>query len=76
MGILREAAGDDTLGKSAGNPVIDYVGQNKAGSCWRIMGGSYAKENVSLWNEFWYMNQFLVPSTVTTCGVRVSMNLE
>ena len=73
--ILREAAGDDTLGKSADNPVVDYIGQNKEGNCWRIMSGSYTKSNLSLWNEFWYMDQLLDAGS-SGCGVRVSMNME
>ena len=73
--ILRTAAGDDTLGKSADNPVVDYVGQDKSSSCWRIMSGSYTKSNLSLWNEFWYMDQLLDAGS-SGCGVRVSMNLE
>ena len=73
---LREAAGDATLGKTKGNPVVDYFGKDDINSCWRTMGGSYAKSSqLTIWNEGWYMEQLLEPGP-SVVGVRVSMNVE
>lgn len=73
LGILREAAEDDTLGKSKDNPIKDYYGQDKTGACYRTMGGSWGKDSaLSLWGEGW--NGGDVKSNAT--GVRISMNVE
>ena len=73
--VLRTAAGDDTLGTTIDNPIIDYIGQNKSGSCWRTMGGSYGKSSVTLWNEGWYMHQLLDAGS-NQVGLRISMTVE
>lgn len=76
LGILRTDAGDETLGKTADNPVIEYYGQNTSGSCWRTMGGSYGKAStLSLWGEGWYMHQ-LLDNGSSQVGVRISMNVQ
>ena len=75
LGILRAAAGDDTLGTTINNPIIDYNGQNTSSSCWRTMGGGYEKASVTLWNEGWYMHQLLAAGS-DRVGLRISMTVE
>ena len=75
LGILRTAAGDDTLGKSADKPIVDYLGRDDEGSVWRTMGGSYVKGSLSLWIEGWYGHQLLDAGS-SDCGVRLSMTVE
>lgn len=76
LAILREAAGDDTLGKSPENPVVDYKGREDEGSCWRTMGGGYSHSDLTIWNEGWHMHQLYSGKVHSTVGVRVSMNVE
>ena len=73
--ILRTEADDQSLGTTADNPVIDYIGQNKSGSCWRTMGGGYEKASVTIWNEGWYMHQLLAAGS-SRVGLRISMTVE
>ena len=73
--ILRTEADDHSLGTTADNPVIDYIGQNKSGSCWRTMGGGYEKPSVTIWNEGWYMHQLLAAGS-SRVGLRISMTVE
>ena len=75
LDILRTAVGDDTLGTTPENPVMDYIGQNNSGSCWRTMGGNFQKASVTIWNEGWYMHQLLAAGSIGT-GLRISMTVE
>lgn len=75
--ILRTEANDPTLGTTADNPVVDYVGRKEDGSCYRTMGGSWsAKESVTIWNLGWHMHQVYKGATSDSVGVRVSMDVE
>ena len=74
--ILREAAGDDTLGKSPENPIVDYKGRAEDGSCWRTMGGGYGSSQLTIWNAGWHMHQLYSGNVYSSVGVRVSMNVE
>ena len=75
--ILRTEANDPTLGTTADNPVVDYVGRKEDGSCYRTMGGSWSSnQEVTIWNLGWYMVQVYKGSTSAAVGVRVSMDVE
>jgi hypothetical protein len=77
LDILRTAAGDDTLGTTLENPVIDYIGQNKSGSCWRTIGGGYTSQNtLTIWNDGWNGHQIYASAKVKHVGLRISMTVE
>ena len=77
LAVLREAAGDETLGTTKDNPVIDYRGQDPAspGNIYRTMGGCYSK-SVTIWNEGWYASEQGAWNVNSITGFRVSMTVE
>lgn len=47
---LREEAGDQTLGKSEENPIIDYKGFVGSGNSFRVTGGNW-QESLPIWTQ-------------------------
>ena len=72
---LREAAGDETLGSTAENPLTDYCGRDISSICYRTFGGAWSH---SL--NIWYNDNLYTESgkymTNKHCGLRLSMNVE
>lgn len=79
LAVLREAAGDETLGTTAENPVTDYCGRDLSTTYYRTFGGA--------WNNgltIWYDDTKFAESaeykwkngTLKHLGLRLSMNVE
>ena len=75
LAALRTAAGDETLGTTAANPVTNYFGQDLTGNSYRTMGGCYSK-SVTIWNEGWYMSEQGSWNVNKITGLRISMTVE
>ena len=73
---LRTAAGDNTIGKSAANPVVDWCGQDTAGNCYRIMCGAFNSSAPSLWLFTAQESATWNENAMYKTGFRISMNVR
>lgn len=48
---LREAAGDETLGTTAENPLTDYCGRDISSVCYRTFGGAWSHGPTIWYND-------------------------
>ena len=72
---LREAAGDETLGTTAENPMTDYCGRDISSVCYRTFGGAWSQGLTIWYND----NRYIESAKYMTnkdCGLRLSMNVE